>query len=99
MNAALFQQSTNRPIMPDRAHHPQLSHDSPAGDTLDKRGIAELSSLQIAEMSRHELIDVVRSAQMELLHRDITDHVELYDRETLKRLAHLARRCCRNQGY
>ncbi|TVS18142.1 MAG: hypothetical protein EA424_11420 [Planctomycetaceae bacterium] len=55
--------------------------------------IAELSSSQISEMSRAELVRVVRAARLP----SMQIRPEHADRVTLERLAHLARLCCRNR--
>ncbi len=99
MNATKHQPDAKRPGSPEMTFHRTAGEGGLVETFWDKRDIAELSSTQIARMTRDELLRIVRDARMELLHRDIADHIELYDRETLQRLAHLARRCCRNQGY
>jgi hypothetical protein len=99
MNATINQPDAKLSGSPGVTRSRALSQSPEVEDALDKRQIAELSSMQITRMTRDELIRIVRTARMELLHRDIADHIELYDRATLERLVHLARRCCRNRGY
>jgi hypothetical protein len=64
-----------------------------------KATIASLSQSDISQMTCEELVHAIRGARMTLLRSDIDEHLGCYDRTTLERLAHLARRCCRNQGY
>lgn len=68
-------------------------------EALDKASVAELSARTIAGLTREELARVIRAAELPLLNRHDGDRLELLNRETLERLAHLARRCCRHQGY
>jgi len=64
----------------------------------DKATIASLTQSDISQMTCEELVRVIRGARMTLLRSDIDEQLDGYDRTTLERLAHLARRCCRNQG-
>lgn len=59
----------------------------------DQARIAELSSIQISEMSRAELACVVRAARLPT----VQIRPDYADRVTLERLAHRARLCCRNR--
>lgn len=68
-------------------------------EALDKGIVAEIPSSQIPRMTRDELIRMVRAVHVVLPQPHVADKLELCDRRTLERLAHLARRCCRNQGY
>lgn len=69
-------------------------------EAMDKSLIAELSSSAIDHMTCEELARVITAAELSrLLNRDQRFVLPLGNRETLLRLAHLARRCCRNQGY
>ncbi len=68
-------------------------------EALDKSAIADLSAGLIDEMTRDELVRVIISADVPVLrHTDVREHLAFFDRETLTRLAHLARQCCQNQG-
>lgn len=68
-----------------------------------KSEIASLSMHEIADLSREELIAVVRSVPVAFVRTQdagrLTDRLEFLNRKTLERLAFIARRCCRNQGY
>lgn len=69
-------------------------------DAWDKFSVAELNVHRIDHMTCEELILVIHAAEFSALFRsDLDRHIEFLDRETLQRLAHLARQCCRNQGY
>lgn len=69
-------------------------------DALDKSLIAELSSSAIDKMSCEELARVVTAANLaQKLSREQSYVLPVGNREAMLRLAHLARRCCRNQGY
>jgi len=65
--------------------------------SLDKIKIAELPIRFIAEMSREELIGVIRTAQLPLLDSRALRRLPFLDRPALERLAHLGRRCCRTR--
>lgn len=78
----------------------ELAQTSPNFSPLDKAGVAALTSVSIEKMSCQELVQIVRaSALSRQQHGDFDSHLPYFDHETLKRLAYLARRCCRNQGY
>lgn len=66
---------------------------------LSKPAIAELTSAEIDEMTSSELVNVVRAARLASLAPWPDPELHEYDREKLVRLVHLARRCCRQQGY
>ena|SRR5579862_9847678 len=66
---------------------------------FDKASIAALSRDQIEKMPTDELVRVVRSSKIPFIRGDAADRLGLCDLETLRRLAFLARRTCRNQGY
>lgn len=69
-------------------------------DVLDKSAVAEFSESDINNMSCHELVRVIRAASLtDAMQSDFDRRLPFYDRPTLKRLAFLARRCCRNQGF
>lgn len=65
-------------------------------DALDKAIVAELTAEQIVRMTCDELVRVILVADMALLQPEARAKLKFYDRETLQRLAFLARRCCRN---
>jgi hypothetical protein len=65
--------------------------------SLDRIKIAELPVRFIAEMSREELIRVIRAAQLPLLDSRALRRLPFLDRPALERLAHLGRRCCRTR--
>lgn len=76
-------------------------HQVPLGpercEALDTSTIAELSATVIGRMTCDELIRVVRGAGLLDCHRyDVQRQLAFYDCETLRRLAHLARRYCQN---
>lgn len=69
-------------------------------EALDKSSVAELSVTLIAEMNCEELCRVIRAAELPTLGGiDIDGRLTFYDRPTLARLAHLARRCCQTQRH
>jgi len=68
-------------------------------EPLEKWDVAALLCYQLDGMDRRELILVIRGAQMPLVRTDIIFWLEHCDSDTLHRLAYLARRTCRNQGY
>lgn len=64
---------------------------------LDYAAIGELPSARISQMDCDELVRVVRTAQLPFLSAETNEHLELRDRQTLERLANLARQCCHNR--
>lgn len=69
-------------------------------EALDKSTVADLSSSAIEQMTCEELVRVITAAELpQQLGRGRSLELPYGDREALLRLAHLARRCCRNQGY
>lgn len=67
---------------------------------LDKSAVAELSDSAIDNMTCDELVRVIRAASLiDALHSNFDRRLPYYDRTTLRRMAYLARRCCRNQGF
>jgi hypothetical protein len=64
-----------------------------------KSSIASLSALQISRMSDHTLVELISLVQLYLPQSIVCHRLRLCDRPTLERLAFLARRICRNQGY
>ena len=70
------------------------------GHPHDKSEIAELTGIEIGRMTCSELVGLIRAAELPASLRPGLDRrLEFLDREQLSRLAFLARRCCRNQGY
>ncbi len=61
--------------------------------------IAELSQDEIHQMSREELIAVIRLADVPLFRHRTNEHLPGLDRPTLERLAFLAQWTVRNQGH
>lgn len=69
-------------------------------EPFDKSTVADLSESAINRMTREELIEVIRAADLtDALHSDFEERLQFYDRPTLSRMAYLGRQCCRNQGY
>lgn len=68
-----------------------------AAQALDDATIAEFSLITIAQMTRDELVQVIRASRLPLLTAACDEHLEFHDRATLERLVCLARRCCRNR--
>jgi hypothetical protein len=99
MRDTLPRRETQRPMVQDASVRRKSSDDASDEDALDKSLVAELSPTQISRMACSELVRAIQAAKMSLLCKDVSEHLELYDRETLERLVYLARRCCRNQGY
>ena len=64
-----------------------------------KPEVAELRNKEVAELSCTELIEAIRAAKLPCLLSNFEHRLEFCDREMLKKLTYLARRCCRNQGY
>jgi hypothetical protein len=66
---------------------------------FEKSTVAALTRDQIDQMESDDLIQVVRAVSMPFF-RTVAEHrLKLLDVLTLRRLAYLARRTCRNQGY
>jgi hypothetical protein len=99
MSETLTRPDANRPGVEDTSQRHRPPNSSSDEDALDKIAIAEISPIQISQMTCNEMVRVIRAAKMPLLRKDVSEHLELYDRDTLERLVYLARRCCRNQGY
>lgn len=68
-------------------------------DVRDKADVARLSPQEISGMTRQEMVQTIRAAQLPLVDRETAQRLMFCDRDTLERLVYLARRCCRNQGY
>ena len=66
----------------------------PTPEALDQETIADLPSTRISEMNCDELVRVIRNAHLPFLADETCEHLALHDRQTLERLANLARRCC-----
>jgi hypothetical protein len=80
--------------------HRRVPVQSKKYESLDKSTIADLSVTVVDGMSCDELIGVIGAAGLStLLSDDFQGCLPLGDCETPRRLAHLARRCCQNQGY
>jgi hypothetical protein len=87
----------------DTIHAPGLFDDLPCGPPEDaghrrllKRAVAALPRTAIAEMERRELIFAIRTAELPWL-SGADGRLQFADRQTLERLAFLARRVCRRQ--
>lgn len=71
-----------------------------ACEALDKSSISELSTNAINGMTCDELVRMIQVSELPReSFLDLKRRLRFYDIETLKRLAHLARRCCQNRGY
>ena len=66
---------------------------------LDKPMIAELSNDAIEAMTSDELRQLIEASEHPWRGNRLHRRLQFCDRDTLVRLAYLARRCCRNQGY
>jgi len=67
-------------------------------EALDKSAVAEIAMGLFSKMSPEQLIGVIRAAELPLVDARTLERLQYLDRTTLQRLAHLAQRCCRNQG-
>ena len=67
--------------------------------SLSKAEVAELTVSEIANLPAENLACAVRTAELRFLQGNRPTRLESLDRDALERLAYLARRCCRNQGY
>jgi hypothetical protein len=64
-------------------------------EPLDKSAVAKLSESALNDMTCDELVHVIRAAELPMLClTELQRRLPFYDRETLKRLAFLARRSC-----
>ncbi|MGE3317111.1 MAG: hypothetical protein AB7O26_18495 [Planctomycetaceae bacterium] len=65
---------------------------------IDKSAIADLSFAQMQILSDEALVAVIRNSELPL---PALQHRQLHfmNRDELERIAYLARRCCRLQGY
>lgn len=76
----------------------QMSARNARFEALDKSDIAELSATAINNMTCDELVRMIRVAGLpDQLLPNLDERLPFYDPTVLARLAHLARRCCRNQ--
>jgi len=67
---------------------------------LGKSAVAQLTAVVIDGLTCEELVGVIRAANLPPLSRpELQQRLPFYDHDTLRRLAYLARRCCRNQGF
>lgn len=80
----------------DREDHGQFCAE--VEESLSQTAVAELSRAQISRMTCTELAEVVRTADLSFVRDDIRCHLDQYDRDTLERLAYLARRACQNRS-
>lgn len=72
----------------------ELPATEPAGPAFPRRhDLADLTTTTIAEMDRDELIAALRGADAPFLRPESYDRLEHWDLPTLRRVAHLARRC------
>lgn len=79
-------------------HRPATSIDDV--DIWDKQAVADLTVSDINSMSRATLAKAICGADFPALLRSDLDHrLKFADDETLRRVAFLARQCCRRQGY
>lgn len=60
--------------------------------------MAEIPSTRILHMDRDELVRLIRAAHLPFLSAEIDEHLQFRDRQTLIRLAMLARRCFQNRA-
>lgn len=82
---------------PVRASEPERFEFAPF--EVDKASVAALSPLEIARMTREELIVAILAAELPVLQSEGEERLRFLDRWTLERLVYLARHCCRNRGY
>jgi hypothetical protein len=66
---------------------------------VDKAAVAALGPVDIARLTRRELVAAIVAAELPLLQADPAERLRFLDRWTLERLVYLARHCCRNQGF
>jgi hypothetical protein len=66
-------------------------------DVVDPETIVDLSATRISEMNCAELVRLIETAQLPFLSAETGAHLAFHDRQTLERLANLARRCCLNR--
>jgi hypothetical protein len=68
-------------------------------EALCKASIANLNSMVIDNMNCEELVEVIDSSELLTVQcSELPGHLAFFDRETLVRLAHIARRYCQNQA-
>lgn len=70
---------------------------APRETLLDDTDIATLPDRIVQQMTRDELITIVRSCPTRPLQCKTTQRLEFYDKPTLRRLAFLVRRCCQQR--
>jgi len=99
MSDTLVHPKTFQTLIEDNGHRQRLLEAPPIVDAMNKSVIADMPRCRISQMTCNELARVIRAADMRLLRKEVSEHLESYDRETLERLVYLVRRCCRNQGY
>lgn len=71
----------------------------PDEEALDKATISALPAMVIQQMNREELVRLIEATDLAIIRGERAQHLMNMDRNTLLRLAYLARRCCRNEGY
>jgi hypothetical protein len=76
-----------------------LKENLPQEEMLDKSMIAALPALAIQRMDCDELVRLIEATDLPMIRGERSRHLMNMDRNALLRLAYLARRCCRNQGY
>jgi len=64
----------------------------------DQAQIAEIPSTRILRMDQDDLVRLIRAAHLPFLSAETDEHLEFRDRQTLVRLAMLARRCFQNRA-
>ncbi len=67
--------------------------------SLSKADVAELTVSEISDLPVENLACAVQTAELRFLQGNRPTRLESLSRDALERLAFLARRCCRNQGY
>lgn len=70
-----------------------------AAFAADKASVAALTPVEIARLTRSELIAAIEASELPVIGVDRQERLRFLDRWTLERLVYLARHCCRNQGY
>lgn len=65
----------------------------------NKGAIAKLTTSAIEHLPAEDLVEIIAQMSSYLPQRVGRKRLEFSERATLERLAFLARRCCRHQGY
>ena len=87
-----------RPRVRARSDSPS-ARPGPTYPRWSKGSVANLSAERIQNMTHAELVQAILTTSAYQLPNDVSARLTLMNRETLERLAFLARKCCRNQGY